>query len=272
MKYCTIFILLFLLYISSCEKNTDKNVFETEAKMDQFSNQDIQKLLNKKIFFGHMSVGYNIIDGLNDIIREDPRFFGFSIFEITDGVNILDSGFYHQRNGKNGYPASKCDAFKNYLLNNNIGTEFDIAFFKFCYVDIKEDSDVKEIFENYVITINEVEEKFPNLKIIHITIPLTAHSFTFKQKIKNIYRTDFTNIKRNQYNQLLRKKYIKTHQIFDLAKAESTYPDGSRQYFTSDGDKYYSLIKKYTYDGGHLNEYGRKQVASELLKTMLASQ
>ena len=91
MKYCTIFILLFLLYISSCEKNTDKNVFETEAKMDQFSNQDIQKLLNKKIFFGHMSVGYNIIDGLNDIIREDARFFGFSIFEITDGVNILDS-------------------------------------------------------------------------------------------------------------------------------------------------------------------------------------
>ena len=185
MKYCTIFILLFLLYISSCEKNTDKNVFETEAKMDQFSNQDIQKLLNKKIFFGHMSVGYNIIDGLNDIIREDPRFFGFSIFEITDGVNILDPGFYHQRNGKNGFPTSKCDAFKNFLINDNIGTQFDIVFFKFCYVDLNENSDVKEILEIYINTLEEVSKKFPNLKIIPVTVPLKAHNFTLKQRIKN---------------------------------------------------------------------------------------
>lgn len=272
MKYCAIFILLSLLYLSSCENNTDKHIFEKEVQMNKFSNQDILILLEKKIFFGHMSVGYNIINGLKDIIKDDSRFSEFSITEIIEDSAKIEPGFYHQKNGKNSFPDSKCNAFSNFLINDSFGTQFDIVFFKFCYVDIKEDSDVKKIFENYVCTINEVAEKFPNLKILHVTIPLTVHSFTFKQKIKNIFKTDFTNIKRNQYNQLLRKKYMKTNQIFDLAKAESTYPDRSREYFTSDGDKYYSLIKEYSYDGGHLNEYGRKQVASELLKTLLASQ
>lgn len=53
--------------------------------------------------------------------------------------------------------------------------------------------------------------------------------------------------------------------IFDLAKIESTYSDGSRETFTAQGQTYYSLIPDYTDDGGHLNEAGRKKVSEQLL-------
>jgi len=53
--------------------------------------------------------------------------------------------------------------------------------------------------------------------------------------------------------------------IFDLAKIESTFPDGRRASFTKDGKTYYSMVPDYTYDGGHLNELGRKIAAEQLL-------
>ena len=63
----------------------------------------------------------------------------------------------------------------------------------------------------------------------------------------------------NEINKLLKKPSEK-------AKIESSYPDGSREYFVKDNKAYYSLIPAYTNDGGHLNETGRKIVASELIR------
>ncbi len=81
---------------------------------------------------------------------------------------------------------------------------------------------------------------------------------------KDIWEYD-DNIKRNQYNQLLKEYYEGKEPVFDLAKIESTYPDGKRCTFEKDGKTYYSLVSEYTSDGGHLNEKGRKIVAEKLL-------
>ena len=73
------------------------------------------------------------------------------------------------------------------------------------------------------------------------------------------------NIKRNQFNELIKKEYEEKEPFFDLAKIESSYPSGERASFTKDGKVYYSLVPEYTYDSGHLNEKGRKIVAEQLL-------
>ena len=73
------------------------------------------------------------------------------------------------------------------------------------------------------------------------------------------------NIKRGQFNDMLRKQYDGKEPVFDLAKIESTLPDGRRVTFTKDGMTYYSMVPDYTYDSGHLNELGRKIAAEQLL-------
>jgi hypothetical protein len=261
-----IFTILICLIIISCKN--DQHTDELEIKMDQLNNKAIQALIQKKIFFGHMSVGYNIIDGLKDLIQDDDRLKEFRLIELTDKIEINEPGFYHSRNGKNGFPDSKCDAFKNFLFSDSIGRQFDIALFKFCYVDLNPESNVKDIFNYYVETIENVKTAFPNLEIVHVTAPLMVHNYTLKSTIKSWIKGDRANINRNRFNQLLLQKYGKQAPIFDLAAAESTYPDHSREFFTVDKQQYYSLIKEYTSDGGHLNEAGRKLAAMELLKTL----
>jgi len=64
---------------------------------------------------------------------------------------------------------------------------------------------------------------------------------------------------------MLLNKYKGKESIFDIAKIQSTFPDGTRSIFTKDGKTYYSMVPEYSYDGGHLNELGRKKVAEQLL-------
>ena len=65
---------------------------------------------------------------------------------------------------------------------------------------------------------------------------------------------------------MLRKEYEGKVPLFDIAKIESTFPDGTRCSFTKDGKTYYSMVSEYTSDGGgHLNATGRKKFAEQLL-------
>ena len=106
--------------------------------------------------------------------------------------------------------------------------------------------------------------------LIHVTVPLTTTKTTWKTWIKKLigkkelWEYD-DNIKRNEFNELLIKEYDGKEPVFDLAKVESTYPDGRRETCTHKGKTSYSLVPDYTYDGGHLNETGRKKAAEQLL-------
>jgi len=64
---------------------------------------------------------------------------------------------------------------------------------------------------------------------------------------------------------MLRHAYVGREPFFDLAKLESTFPNGSQSTFTKDGNIYAALVPDYTNDGGHLNEKGRRIVAEHLL-------
>jgi len=267
-KNYLLIILAILISFINCEKKMNLSQFEMEQTSDFIDDAAIDSLQPKKILFGHASVGFNIIDGIEKLAVKDARLQKIAIQEITDVDSINTGGLYHIINRKNGFPRIKCDNFKKLLQENNFGAQFDIAFFKFCYVDFDKDSDVQAIFDYYVETIDSIKTAFPRLKIVHVTTPLYAHAFGTRGFIGSFVKKDLANIKRNQFNELMRKKYQDRESIFDLAQVESEYPDGTRVTFKEDGTSYYSLAHEHTDDGGHLNAIGSFYAARTLLKIL----
>ena len=222
-----------------------------------------QKLAGKKIFFGHQSVGYNIVDGLEQIEKQDPR-IKLNIVEIKRPSDLNGAGFAHSSIGENEDPHSKMQAFADYL-EKGIGDKADIAFFKFCYVDINAYSEIDALFAEYKKSMEQLKKKYPRVIFIHTTVPLKESKTTVRSLIKTALGKEDPNIKRNVYNDMIRKEYRGKEPLFDIAQSESTRPGGARSTFTKNGTTYYSLATEYSDDGGHLNELGQQAVAQELL-------
>jgi len=226
-----------------------------------------QKLAQKKIYFGHQSVGQNIIDGINDVIKQNTQ-IKLNIIDLPKVTDFNKPFFAHSGVGKNEDPRSKCEDFDD-VIDKKIAGKVDIAFFKFCYVDIMPATDVRRLFESYQSTLASLKEKYSKVVFIHVTTPVTSLQTGPKAWIKKLIgkplRGYDDNVKREQFNAMLRKEYSGKEPIFDLAGIESIFPDGSRSTFKKDGKEYPALAPVYTNDGGHLNELGRKVVAEQFL-------
>jgi len=226
-----------------------------------------EKMSGYKIYFGHQSVGYNIIDGIEDILKENDKIH-LNIVETDDAKDFIAPLFGHSRVGRNTQPISKVDAFSSFI-EDGIGDKADLVFFKFCYIDFNAESDINKIFNYYKAKMSYLKEVYPKTTFVHVTVPLKTCQTGLKAAVKKILGKPLwgydDNIKRNQFNDLLRKEYGKEKMLFDLALIESTFPDGSRNVHQKDGQSFHSLVPAYTYDGGHLNEKGRRIVAEQLL-------
>ena len=232
-----------------------------------------EKLAKKKIYFGHQSVGYNILDGVRDLMRENPD-IKLNIVETADRADFNVGIFAHSKLGDNYNPISKLNAFAEYI-DNGIGGEVDFIFMKFCYLDFNKGSDSENIFSEYKTTIYDVKKKHPKMKIIHVTTPLLKIQTGPKAWVKKIIGRPLDgtidNIKRYEFNRMIINEFRGMDPIFDLAGVESTYPDGTRESFEKDGNTYYAMIPEYTHDGGHLNELGRKKAAKALLLVLVGN-
>ena len=226
-----------------------------------------QKLAQKKIYFGHQSVGQNIIDGINDVTKQNTQ-IKLNIVDLSKVTDFNKPFFAHSSIGKNEDPRAKCEDFDD-VIDKKIAGKVDIAFFKFCYVDIVSSTDINKLFATYNETLLAMKEKYPTAMFVHITVPLTDAQTGPKVWIKKIIGRPIggydDNIKREQFNTLLRKEYSTKEPIFDLAGIESIFPDGTRSTLEKDSKEYPALVPVYTNDGGHLNELGRKVVAEQLL-------
>ena len=235
--------------------------------LEEIPESNLKRLSNYKIYFGHQSVGYNIIDGINDILQEHES-MRLNIVETSNAADFKTPIFAHSRVGKNTQPISKVDAFLSFI-EDGIGDEADIAFFKFCYVDFDADTDINKIFDYYRTKMSNLKELYPQTTFVHVTVPLTARQTGIKAAVKKILGRPLwgydDNIKRNQFNDLLREEFGKEKLLFDLALIEATFPDGSGNVHQKDGQSFQALVLEYTYDGGHLNEKGRRIVAEQLI-------
>ncbi len=228
-------------------------------------------LLSKKIFFGHQSVGNNIIHGI-ELLKTDYPWLEFNIKESQDLKTLDAPVFAHKIVGENGQPNLKLKDFQSELQNSILGGT-EIAALKFCYVDFKKSTNVLKVFTRYKETIEEIKEKNPDILVVHFTVPLRTIQSGWKAWIKEIIGKPLNgvedNITRNQYNKLLIKEYAKEGIVFDIAKFESTLPDGSRRQFKENGETYFSLAEVYSTDGGHLNELGSRYIAEKFLLFLL---
>ena len=246
---------------------------ESKIEYDKIKSIPAKKwdqLSQKKIFFGHQSVGNNILKGIKSLMKENSD-IQLNITEISEGSELPEGIFAHTHIGKNEDPQSKINAFVRFM-ENGLGNNADFAFFKFCFVDIDSRTDIEKLFNAYKTNMAQLKKKYPETTIIHFTVPLLRKSEpSFKQWLKGLFGktdgffADKHNVQRNEFNELIVREYSGSEPVFDLAEIESVYPDGSRETFTADGKTYYSLVPEYTHDGGHLNEVGRKKLAEQLL-------
>ncbi len=227
-------------------------------------------LSQTRIFFGHQSVGQNIVEGLKEIAGQHPAIR----LNIQETVNPDDFGlpiFAHVTIGRNTDPLSKIEHFRE-ILDSGLGQVLDIAIFKFCYVDITRKTDVEALLVQYDEVIVSIAKKFPELKVITFTAPLTAMPKGMKPLIKNLLERFETlkqdNIQRKRLNERMLAKY--GNSVFDLADIEATRPNGTKAGFKKGDISFPLLDPSYTDDGGHLNRMGRQIVAAELLLFLLA--
>jgi len=235
------------------------------------NHAQIQSLMSKRIFFGHQSVGDNIMQGIRDCVAAEPR-LKLNIVATPDPHTVPGYAFLEAHIGVNRDPKSKTDAF-NQVMDNGFGSQGGVAFYKYCYIDFGPSTDVSQVFALYRDGITELRRKYPSLAIVHSTVPLTAResNTTTKSRVRSFLRGIIgrdPNVKRNQFNELLRQEYAGKEPLFDIAEIESTQSDGSRSYFRRGFQKIYTLAREYTNDGGHLNENGRRLAAEQLLAVL----
>lgn len=239
-------------------------------KMTDDLKSDFELVSTVRVYFGHQSVGANIISGIEDL-QSDLSETIIHVAELESLDKSVGRGvLLHTKVGENENPVSKCQDFKR-ILDKDVGDPVDVAMFKFCYIDFDETSDVGEIFAFYRKTMEELKLRYPNTIFIHVTAPLRYSAGGFGVWVREMLgrpnRSKLANVKRNEFNRRLRQTFA-ADPIFDLAASESTYPDGRRETFMMDGIRYYSLVRPYTDDGGHLNALGRTYAAADLVSSI----
>ncbi len=225
----------------------------------------LRALSTRKIFFGHHSVGANILDGIRDLSSDAST----PLPIVAGDLEALgEGGILHAPVGQNEKPLTKLHEFQQ-LVDGGLGAKVDVAFFKFCYIDFHAETDVQPLFDAYVKTLSELKARHPGVTFVHVTVPLTVTQGGIKGYLKNALGSgawgERENARRHAYNELLRARYGGKEPLFDLAAVESTAEDGSRQTFERDDKHYPSLVPAFTDDGEHLNPGGRKRVARALL-------
>lgn len=230
---------------------------------------DLAKVPRTKVFFGHQSVGMNVLDGVSGVYAER----GMAAPTIRQGGTQpgKDGGFVdHVFIGENEKPLLKIQDF-DAKMRSGIGQQVDVALMKLCYVDVTSDIDVDALFVTYREAVAVLEQDFPRIAFVHVTVPLmTEQGQLSKLKSRLTGSSRYgpaENAARERLNALIRREYGGDH-LFDLAAIESTAPDGSRAIGTYKGQQYYRLYDGYASDSGHLNGEGARAAAIGWLKAI----
>jgi hypothetical protein len=258
-----------MIAVTGCADSGHKG---DQSMPDQELQRAMLTVRTERTYFGHQSVGANVIAGLKSLYAStndaNLHFLTLSDSPLPAGGVLIES-----RIGTNMNPESKCKAFTK-AVERLHGDSIDIAMMKFCYVDFMRETDVQKVLGLYTETIDRLKKEFPAVTFVHVTAPLTARTPWWKKIAKRLLgrteRSDIENAWRNEFNSLLLEKFG-NEPVFDLAKTESTYPDGKRCFFEIDGKTAYSLIPAYTDDGAHLNPAGGRIAAAALVQTLASA-
>lgn len=207
-----------------------------------------------RVFFGHQSVGQDVLDGVRRLAdRGEP-------------VPVIQDACI----GANEDPLLKIEDF-DARLRGGVGEQVDVAMMKLCYIDVTARTDIGALFEAYRTTLSDLERDYPEVTLVHVTVPLTAERSGLSRLRARVTGNDRygpdENAARERLNALIRAEYADGH-LFDLAAVESTRPDGTRVAGRHDGSDYYALYDGYAADLGHLDAAGAEVAAAAWLATV----
>jgi len=240
------------------------------AGFDAGLRAELERVAQRSIFFGHQSVGNNVLDGVKQLATMAGVPVRIAETKTASAVGPATLG--HAWVGENRYPLRKLQDFEQAFGQQPAGVE--IALVKFCYTDITSETDPKALFAQYRATVESLRRKNPGMTFVHVTAPLTHVQGGPKAFVKRLlgrapYGT-IENARREEYNALLRQAYQGRDPIFDLARVESTASDGTVVTAEWNGSVAPALLLAYTDDGHHLNAAGRLRAARELISVLAA--
>ncbi len=239
------------------------------APADPALRSELERIGAMRTYFGHQSVGYNIVDGIADLSAQAG--VAVPIAEVSDSLAGAPAAFLHGRVGENGAPVRKLEAFAR-VLGAAPSSGVDVALVKFCYVDFGAGSDPRAIFGRYQATIAALRAQHPATTFVHVTVPLTTIQGGLKGWVKRLLGREpygvSDNLVRESYNALLRGAYAGREPLVDIARVETTTADGSPWTVEWNGKQVPAMVPAYTEDGGHLNREGRRRVARELISVL----
>jgi hypothetical protein len=224
-------------------------------------DKDLAALAGARVYFNHQSVGFNILRGVSRLGKVPVTEAALATPET-----LTKKGIVHTTLGANTEPVTKIDGFRQALLA--MPEPPDVALMKFCYVDFDERTDAAALFARYKQTIDELKAKLPKTRFIHVTVPLLVGKPKWKRLMKGVLgRSDdsYTNSKREAFSELVRRAYPESR-VLDLARVESTRPDGSREAFELDGKTVPALVASYSDDGAHLGPVGQDVAAKAFVQ------
>ena len=222
---------LVTLVVAGCRNGPSDMSKSTVSLLDSVSSDKWKTLAGRKIFFAHKSVGYNVVEGITEIEKSEPR-IGVRLLESTNPADFDSPVLAHADNGVNGDPFGKLAAFRK-SIHSGIGDKVGVAVVKLCWADFSPDTKTDELFAEYKKTMAELRTAYPHVTFVHSTVPLTVTQAGVKALVKNALGKPVfglkENVVRNRYNELIRHEYKGNEPLFDLASWESTGPDGSEQ-------------------------------------------
>lgn len=249
--------LLLLVVLAAC--GSEPRSPDAPVVNESLSTSEHETLLSTTIFFGHQSVGRDLLAGMVECLPELRVVRGID-GAIVEGPVLIESSI-----GRNGDPRSKDQAFLDAVSQLPEGS---LALYKYCYVDMGADTDPDSLYAAYTRTLQRAADRGVN--VVAVTMPLTTVAPTWKYGLKRLTGrvTDRElNLRRERFNRRLRES---SHPwpLIDLARLEATAPDGSMRTVSYHGVAVPVLAAEYTSDGSHLDQRGRQFVAPRFLRDL----
>lgn len=236
------------------------------------SAEELEQVTRTRVFFGHQSVGANVLDGVPAVFTAHGVATP-AVLESRTAPARAGGSITHALIGTNEDPLGKIKDFDS-IMRGGMAEQVDVAMMKLCYIDIRSDSDVDALFTAYRDTLAALQGDYPGVRFVAVTVPLTTEP-SVKTRVKSLVKRDdrfgrAENVRRERLNALLRREYG-DGRLFDIAAVESTAPDGSRSRGSHQGEDYYSLYGGYAADLGHVNEDGARRAATAWLRVVGAA-
>ena len=231
----------------------------------------LEALSSRRVFFGHQSVGVNLLDGVRALAAREQ--VAIRVVEVPPAPAIEPGSIGHAFVGRNTDPESKLRDFER-ALASGAAAGVELAMVKLCFVDVTADADVARLFSEYQASMARVHAASPRTTIVHVTVPLTTVQGGLKGWVKRLLGRApsgfLENVHREEFNALLRAAYQGREPLFDLARVESTR-DGRAETVEWGGRVVPALLAELTDDGGHLNHEGQLRAARELVAVLASA-